>query len=293
MISVCIPVYNFNVVALVKSLQSQFEKSNISYEILILDDASKPEFQLLNREVKAIANSYIELEKNVGRSAIRNMFLSFAKFEWLLFLDCDSKIISDNFIENYKYHISDNTVIYGGRIYQTIPPNNPELILHWRYGRKVESKKVEVRKKHPYQSFHSNNFLVPYAVLQSNLFDESLTQYGHEDSLWALQLEQKNITIIHIDNPVLHDDLQKSDDFLTKARLAIQNLILLENKGYHLEQGVQNFYQKLTMIKLKDVFYFVIRASEIMSEKNLKSKHPYIFHLQLYKLGHYIKLKEK
>jgi len=41
---------------------------------------------------------YIQLDNNIGRAKIRNLFLKYAKYDYLLFLDCDTFIISDDFV---------------------------------------------------------------------------------------------------------------------------------------------------------------------------------------------------
>ncbi len=58
------------------------------------------------------------LPKNVGRARIRNLFLKYAKGQYLLFLDSDGEIISNQFIQNYQKFITENKdakVVYGGR----------------------------------------------------------------------------------------------------------------------------------------------------------------------------------
>ena len=46
MLSICIPVYNFDVTELVKALNSQAEELHVSYEILVIDDASQNLYKL-------------------------------------------------------------------------------------------------------------------------------------------------------------------------------------------------------------------------------------------------------
>jgi hypothetical protein len=54
-LSILIPVYNYNCVALVKALQQQAENCNIDYEILVGDDGSDNAVTLSqNREINAI-----------------------------------------------------------------------------------------------------------------------------------------------------------------------------------------------------------------------------------------------
>ena len=102
MLSILIPVYNYNITKLVKALHQQCEKAGIVYEILCFDDGSVESFKTENQVVQELANVfYKELSQNFGRSKIRNELGKAAKYEYLLFMDCDSKVVSENYINNY------------------------------------------------------------------------------------------------------------------------------------------------------------------------------------------------
>ena len=74
-LSILIPTYNNVCFELVKTLQAQAALlSDFEYEILVADDGSTDLSTITaNRKINEIENCrYIEREKNVGRSAIRN-----------------------------------------------------------------------------------------------------------------------------------------------------------------------------------------------------------------------------
>ena len=118
MISICIPIYNFNVTELVKTLSAQLKDLNCPSEIILIDDCSDISFKKANENICSKEN-YIQLDKNIGRAAIRNRFLEYAKYEYLLFLDCDMVVHSNNFLDKYFNAINEcnNKVICGGLIY--------------------------------------------------------------------------------------------------------------------------------------------------------------------------------
>ena len=91
MLSILIPTYNYNTLLLVKTLQQQAIKSKISFEIIVLDDASSDtQSSIENNKINTLEHcTYIESEKNLGRTATRNILAHKAKFNWLLFLDAD------------------------------------------------------------------------------------------------------------------------------------------------------------------------------------------------------------
>lgn len=225
MISVCIPVYNCNLEGLIQELNQQFISYNNDYEIVVIDDASDLEYKKANlflRKQKHV--KYIELETNIGRSAIRNLFAEHTKFDNLLFLDCDSKLINSKFINTYhSNNYKDYKVICGGRIYDSRPVRL-KYILRWKYGIYRECKMAGERSINPWQSFMTNNFMIDKTTLQNIRFETRLKGYGHEDSLFGYQLKLRQIQIKHIDNQTLHIFSETSKDFLLKTKEGIRNL---------------------------------------------------------------------
>jgi glycosyltransferase involved in cell wall biosynthesis len=233
MISVCIPVYNLDVRELVRSLLVQAEQ--IPAEIILIDDGSELGFRQLNRSLKGKDVQYHELGENIGRARIRNLFPAYAGYSHLLFLDCDSVILNERFLGIYADEISaegKESIICGGRIYpDSCPSRNRRL--HWKYGIKKESRPAEDRRREPNVSFMSNNFLVPAKILAENPFNEDLRNYGHEDSLFGFELSRKRLKIHHIDNPILHGDLQTNREFTGKTAEAVRNLVYISEMLDH------------------------------------------------------------
>lgn len=226
MISVCIPVFNVDVRKLAETLLAQSQETGA--EIILIDDASKEHFRAVNRKLRHRVTVYHELDQNIGRSRIRNLFLQYAKYEQLLFLDCDAVILSADFLSAYEKARQEHPegIICGGRIYYPEPPGQ-SWQLHWHYGTYRESRPVDVRQKSPNRSFMTNNFLIPRKVLEAVPFNEDLTRYGHEDSLFGYELEKKGQGITHIDNPVMHGELQSNNEYVDKTRDAVRNLVYI------------------------------------------------------------------
>ncbi len=223
MISICIPTYNFNVIPLVDELLLQSAEAGC--EIILIDDASETEYAEINNSLGDRVRT-ISLEKNVGRAKIRNLFLNYAAFDYLLFLDCDSLVKNSDFVANYVNAIQngEEQVVCGGRVYQESPPSS-EHMLRWSYGVESESKPAHIRNRHPYRSFMTNNFLIQRATLEKIRFDESLTLYGHEDTLFGYELKNNMIPIVHIENPVLNGHLETNAEYIDKTSDGIYNLI--------------------------------------------------------------------
>lgn len=225
MISVCIPVYNFDVSALVEQLHQQLSQIDQPSEIILIDDASDEEFRRINRKISPERITLIEHEKNTGRARIRNRFLEYSNQPNLLFLDCDTTIPSGRFINDYLKAMEKQPgkIICGGSIYNQVRPSR-KYMLHWNYGRKKESRTAATRSKNPNASFMTANFLVPRILFEKIRFDESITGYGHEDTLFGFSLMEKGHIVVHIDNPVVHEGLETNAVFLDKTDEGLRNL---------------------------------------------------------------------
>lgn len=102
MLSINIPVYNIEVGSLVLQLIQQAIKLDVSFEIRVYDDCSNDTIKNKNRIISEYSNVvYLELDENLGRSAIRNKMGFESKFDFLLFIDADSKVVRDGYLKNF------------------------------------------------------------------------------------------------------------------------------------------------------------------------------------------------
>lgn len=292
MLSILIPIYNFNVVDFVTDLSQQATTCGIDYEILCFDDASAEEFRVKNRSLNTIPKvNYNELPENIGRSKIRNLLAEKATYENLLFLDCDSKTNSPQFIVNYIKHIKPDVVVYGGRNYEAKPPKEKELFFRWWYGVNRETISVAEREVAPYHSFMTNNFLIPKQLFLSIKLDEKLKGYGHEDTLFGIELKKKNSVIHHINNPLCHIGLESVEDYLNKTKEGIKNLHQLINSG-KVDKTVKlyRFYELAKKVGLENNIERYYNKNKHKMEERFKKEKPNLRWFDLYKLGYLISL---
>lgn len=230
MLSVLIPIFNFEVLDSIQTLAQQAKACNIPFEILCVDDGSEAKYKSANRAISKIEHvQYKELDENIGRTKIRNLLAQKAQYENLLFLDCDIRI-EKGFIKKYLKHTQKGQVVCGGVSYEQKEAVKEER-LRWHYGRKREAKSASLRNQSPYQSFTACNMLAPKKVITQHPFDEQLLQYGHEDTLLGIEFKKAPITVVHIDNPIIHLGLDDNADFLAKTVMGLENLDLLIRKG--------------------------------------------------------------
>lgn len=292
MLSILIPIYNFNVVGFVKDLKSQVDACRIKYEIICLDDCSNDDFKKDNESLKSIEHViYEELAENIGRSKIRNLLAQKAQFPYLLFLDCDSKTVDKQFIKRYIDSLNPDKITYGGRCYENQAPKSKLEYFRWWYGVNRETISVSQRKKQPYHSFMTNNFLVPKAIFNSIKLDEELSGYGHEDTLFGLELKKRGIVIQHIENPLCHIGLENFEEFIIKTEEGISNLkkLIEENK---MDDSVKLFryYKLLKSLGVeKKILNYYQKNKDLILQK-LQENEPNLRWFDLYKLGYLISL---
>ena len=282
MLSILIPTYNYNCSELVREIHRQAETSGVNYEIIIADDAST----LFLDQIKELAElphcHIIELTKNVGRSRIRNLLADAAHYPYLLFMDCDAQVNSPLFIQNYFPYCTPNCVVVGGTAYDE-NEQNPNYSLRLKYGRKREANQAF---QHYFTTF---NFMIDKTLFQSVRFNESLVNYGHEDSLFGVEIARKG-TIQNIHNSLIHKGLDSNEDFLKKTQTAVQNLLHIYNKDNHTKL-IEASKLLRTYIQLKQIHFmpfvaFCFKLSKPLLTKNLIGKNPSLFLFDLYKIGH-------
>ena len=222
MLSICIPAYHCNVDALLRALQIQLESVSGEAEIVVCDDSSPAPILTNPSEfpgVRVLRNS-----KNLGRARTRNLLVQAAQGQAILFLDGDSEVISSNFISSW-IEIAQNPSIfvsYGGSIYQAAPPPSSHF-LRWKVSTLRESKTSEERNRNM-GGFKTNNVLIRRSVFEKVTFNEQLTGYGHEDTLFGFELHMNGYKTHHLDNPVRNAVLDSNEIFLAKTEEAIRNL---------------------------------------------------------------------
>lgn len=256
-ISLLIPVYDYDIVALVHSMKSALGKVPEFCEILIGDDGSSAEYREKYLSLEGDGVKVISSEKNIGRAAIRNRLALEAKGDFLLFIDADVMLpgTAEAYILKWLPMIAVSRVLCGGKLYHESPPEDPDKLLRWKYGKSKEQLKAEERNKHPHARFSTFNVLISKSVFSKIRFNEELKQYGHEDTLMGYQLKKAGIGIFHIDNGLMHEGLESNKEFLNKTKLGIENLSKLfdnvtDKKAFSEIVRILRIYNRLRFLRL-------------------------------------------
>ena len=294
MLSILIPSYNYNVTKLVGDLHRQALDARIEFEIIVMEDGST---QFLN-ENRTVAEldfcRYIPLGENIGRSAIRNKLADTARYEQLIFMDCDAEVCSADYILRYAAFRHCEYVIIGGTAYD---PNekNPDYSLRLKYGREREAQNYEERAKRKYQTFATFNFLIPKSIFSKIRFDESIRGYGHEDTLFGHCLLENGYEIQHIDNPLIHKGLDDNKTFIRKTETATENLYRLYKTGRYpflaKESKLLHHFLRLKKMKLDKCFALLFKITKKPMQRQLSSKNPSLRLYDFYKLLYLCGLK--
>ena len=295
MLSILIPVYNYNVYPLVSELHKQSIDCGITFEILCQDDASQSSFNAFNEHVNALSNcSFVSLKENLAHRENRNSLAEQAKFDYLLFIDGDSIIIHDNYIKKYIEILNDFDVVYGGRLHpEKCPADNQKL--RWKYGRFIEDKSPENRKKKPYQSVLFNNTIIKKDCFNKVKFDKDTKKYGHDDTLLSYQLSLLQVKINHIENPVEHGDIDANLVYLNKTKESLENLILL----YKEEKITIEFVRLLQLyhfLKKTKSTYIISKIHSVLEKylvQNLTGSNPDLVLFNWFRVGYLCSINQK
>ncbi len=292
-LAICIPIYNFDVRPLVQALYKQTEALSQEVEIIMIDDASDSSYKDINKAIKAWG-TYIELPQNIGRAKIRNLFLQHSQADYFLFLDGDALIIKNDFLSKYLQLITKQQppiIICGGRVYPTHLAS-PSQSLRWRYGHAKESQTADIRNQHPNRSFMTNNFVVKREVLANIPFEERLSQYGHEDTLFGFELQKQGISIMHINNPILNGDIETNAVFMAKTEAGIKSLaqiIRWQQQDKNLINSIQLSRTYFILPSWLTTIYKFLFNTCLRKPLRwlLLHKHPPLLLFNLYKLGYF------
>jgi len=266
MLSLLIPCYNYSCYTLVERLHHLCTAQDIEFEILVSEDGGN-KYIVENSGINALPQAtYILNKLNLGRAGNLNRLLNRAEFKSKLIIDCDLMPKTDAFISTYISIIKTNQpqVCFGGIAYEKSDRSDH---LRYNYGIKREARSANDRLKTPYKSLLTSNLLIVNCQLH---FDENITTYGYEDLVFAQTLKEHNIPVRHIDNPLMHLNLEDNSTYVKKTETALHTLIMLENEGF-----ISSGLTRISALRVKfDKLYlsFILSLLYVLFGKALKRR---------------------
>jgi hypothetical protein len=286
MVSILIPVYNYDITSLVSELYNQVITAHIDFEIIALDDKSSDDILSINNSTNKLKfTNYNLSDKNNGIAITRQLLVNKAKYNWVLLIDADMRLKDSFYISNYINAIKHNyEVVFGGIIYENNPPDLKSL-LRWKYGVIYESVSAEKRNKTPYKITSAANMLIKKDVYIKFALDSIGNSYGM-DIFFGPQLKLNNIPVLHIDNSVYHLGLESSIKYKEKVEFGVRTLLNLYNKN-DIKEHENDLLKAFIFSKktgLNYIFFGLYKVFNVLIIKNLLSKNPKILLLQYYKI---------
>lgn len=272
MLSILIPTYNFDCSKLVEELNNQCTKANITFEIVVGNDGSTSNLDKLRSLQNSLENfRLLDFKENRGRSAIRNILINESKYDRLLFIDSDMLICKEDFIEAYLKE--DAPMVSGG--IGIIDDNNPDFILHKKY-EKNRSENIATT---------SNLYIKKEILNEFNFID--VKKYGYEDIIFSYQVSKK-YEVKFIPNALIHCGAIRTEDYIRRLDDATEVLVdLYKNESYKEDiigcSKLLRAYLKIKNFRLLFLLGFNIIKPIII--KQLKSKNPNLYLMDVYKLG--------
>lgn len=283
-ISICIASYGDDVGPLLLELKHcvEFGLPELwSTEVLISDQFYKRHKNADSWE-QTFGCRYLHTPHTKGRSANRNGLSTLANGDFLLFLDADALPKTSGFLNRYCNYALQSSVIVGGTAYR---PGYKSDELRVKVGKIKEEITPQVRDKNPYGSFSAFNFMISRDVFCDIYFSEKMLEYGHEDTLFGLELKYRNIDIMHIDNPAYHMGIDSGEGFMEKTATAVDSLAALIQAG-KIDEDITLF--RVYRILKKSGIHMVLRLLHAVFgngiKKGLAGGYLPLFFFDLYKL---------
>ena len=289
-LSILIPVRNYDASQLVADFLSLAQREGLEVEIIVADDASTTPLTWVSQFADNERFRLISLSENIGRARARNRLAEAALSPWLLFVDCDAQVPPSFSLLTYLRATSPSfPVVCGGLRHPSVLPS-PAVSLRYRYERRADRRRsASFRSQHPYAQFSPFSFLIQRTTFLEVRFDESCTDYGHEDTLFGAELQRRGIPIRHIDNPLIHLGLEPNDIFLAKTETALSSLRRLAPQLQTYSQLLITV-SHLSRLHLTAPVRLLYRLTRPLLRRNLLSHHPSLSLFSFYKLGFYISL---
>ena len=296
MLSILIPIYNYDCSRLITDLDQQCRilraelgQDVFDYELIMIDDAStNKKTEAINRETAhKSGGKYLVLKENVSRAKIRNLLAREAKGDYLLFLDCDTGVCNANFVRQY-WADRDLAKVVCGNLRNPIGRAPRGCELRYRYERQAEANRpAAVRRQTPYACFTTFSVLFHREVFNRVEFDERCTEYGYEDALMGLMLDKMGIPIAHTDNALFHNGIDSNASFLQKTETALR---VLHRLGEPMQSaaGASRLTRRLDRFRLTPTFAWMFRRVRGIIRANLLGRKPSLLLFNLYKLGYYV-----
>lgn len=272
MLSILIPTYNYDCSLLVSELHIQCTDANIEFEIIVGNDGSTLQLDALKSLQDSLKNfRLLDFKENRGRSAIRNILINESKFNRLLFIDSDMLICKDDYIKTY---LNEDAPMVSGGI-EIIEDGNLNYILHKKY-----------EKNRSTHIATTSNLYVDRKIFNEFRFVD-VKKYGYEDIIFSYQVSKK-YEVKFISNPLIHCGAIETEKFIKRLDDTTEVLVELYKNEQYRNDIIECSKLLRTYLKIRcfrAIFLLGFKIFKTLILKQLRSKNPNLYLLDIYKLG--------
>ncbi len=288
MFSIVISVFNYDCTELVKELIRSCSVAKVDYEILVGNDCSTDPGTLaaLERIGTMPHCRVLNEERNIGKAYMLYHLADEAVYPYLIIIDSDARVPADDFIEKYRQAAQGHDVVSGHVIVLKEALRKDNQLRHRYEFAAAGERALEYRRKHPYKNLCTINLLIKRSVFLATPFPKDCYQYGYEDTILGIDLEQMGVEIVHIDNPLIHNNIDSNESFINKT-----------HKALHVLAGLDRFYQeriRISATALKLQRWHMLWAVKLwhklfgsLERRVLLSLWQSVTLFNIYKLGYY------
>lgn len=297
-LSILIASHNHDCSRLIADLSAQCTRLKTSggalCEIIVGDDSSDNTQTLQANRVACAAYGvkFVEMAQNVGKANLDNLLADESAGEWLMFIDDDAEVCTDDFVAQCVKDRTLADVVCGLLI--TPGGGAPEgCELRYRYEHAATANRtMEARNRHPYDNFTTFNPIMSREAFDATGFDPRCTDYGFEDVLFGHEIEKQGLTIAHTNTPLVHTGIDSNASFLDKTERATATLLRL---GHPLTDhvGASRVAQRLHRMGVEGLTRLALTPLLPAIRRNLLGRRPNLTLFKIYKLGYYLKLKHE
>lgn len=280
-LSVIIPVYNVEryLEQCVESLYYQ-ELNKDTFEILLIDDGSKDSsLEVANQLAQQYTNIRVFHQENQGQAAARNKGIDEARGEYLMFVDSDDYLQSDQLVNllDILYRESLDAIIYNLQIEQ----KNGDISIHKipdvEYGKVFSGEEVVLR----YFVFGS----MCRGIFSRKVFEKNNLRfrYGftHEDSELCFRLYPRLGKVMFVDKAIYFyrynttstdraKDIKKLQRNIESDAILVSKLIGDINSDSY-SPAIRKRYREIANSNMIG-FFFRVRSAKIWNKEDFKKK---------------------
>ena len=128
--------------------------------------------------------------------------------------------------------------------------------------------------------------MIARSIVLSYPFDERFRSYGYEDVIFGKTLQHHQVSIQHIDNPVVLQNFESNDRFISKTEESLRTL-------YQFQDELQGYSELLDLANRlpRSLVRYLHRHFRLWERRLLTRNHPSLLLFNLYRLGYFLSIR--